>query len=678
MMKTKLSQKIFCVFIIAVLTMGFFIAFAPKVTAQTTYTTIADWEGANTATSEFTSFDTSGATLAINTVDTYVSHGSQSLEISGLDSAYNYGFLQKNITATNVVNQTFSVYFTSQLNINSLLTIYFAGETYDHFTINLIRVTDGNYVWQTLASETALNYNSTEFSLALNTAYFVNFYYVNDPVIGSLILQINNIPVINHVNINTGTGNDKIVYLRIEAACGTTNTNAATVYYDYFQYISGVISQSTNAQTSNIFGVDEGVWDYLTLADFQTMQYNHVNTFRINEYTSWWDANLSSAGRFGNDTIYTQAKYKQIKDWCSQTGINLEIMTGGTDFQPPEGWSQMKADVILNLNGAQTAYINSYGDLISKIHPWAIEIMNEPPKVSDTNFTGSYTDLTFSQAYQTFCYNAISAWRTIQPNITIIVQPTPFYDFQYFAQNPVITTNEIVAFHYYYSDSGNIPPNLDFLNGDSANYQFWIGNFSEANRLLAPVILQVIDLQPILNLGLPVMWEECGTNTADPNTNQFILAVKNFTSTYHMGVLAHSWYYANEGFLQSDWATFNIVGQEWFQTFIPPTPTPTPTYTSTPTSTPTITASPIGLNEIILFVSFFTFLSLAFYLDAPFFFVVSGFLAVLCGIDILLIGQANNVLWSLQFVGLIIMGLGVYLFGWGFSNQLKTRRDKKQ
>jgi hypothetical protein len=112
-------------------------------------------------------------------------------------------------------------------------------------------------------------------------------------------------------------------------------------------------------------------------------------------------------------------------------------------------------------------------------------------------------------------------------------------------------------------------------------------------------------------------------------------------------------------------------------THFSPTPSPSPTAAPTPSPEPLV-ASPITLNDAILFLALFAFLALAYYTSEPFWFVISGFLCILTGIDLLLLSANNSVLWSLEFIGLVVIGVGCYLFANSLSIMLKTRKEKNK
>lgn len=111
-------------------------------------------------------------------------------------------------------------------------------------------------------------------------------------------------------------------------------------------------------------------------------------------------------------------------------------------------------------------------------------------------------------------------------------------------------------------------------------------------------------------------------------------------------------------------------------------PTPSPSPTASPSPAPTVApqplvASPITLNDAILFLALFALLAVAFHTEEPFWFVASGFICIICGIDLELLFANNSALWGLEFIGLIVIGIGCYVFATSLQTQLKTRKTKR-
>lgn len=124
------------------------------------------------------------------------------------------------------------------------------------------------------------------------------------------------------------------------------------------------------------------------------------------------------------------------------------------------------------------------------------------------------------------------------------------------------------------------------------------------------------------------------------------------------------------------WAAFtNLIGQ--YSVITTTTPTPSPTSTPTPTPAPSTSIS-IGENEIILFAAFFGFLGAAFYMNEPFLFMISGGVSILCGIDLALLYAGTPEVWSLQFIGLIFIFLGIYICFYGYEAQMKVKKEKRR
>ena len=576
----------------------------PQAKAQTVtnWTTVTSFETSNVTTG-FASQGLSGATLSVNTNETYVSNGAQSLRV---DNLLNGNYFYQGYTLSSVSTLTIKTDFwinstiLPNTEVDSLLWV---GQTYTNFHVNMLRLNDGNYIWQISDSETATNYNSTTFTFIPNTVYNLQLFIRDNSVTGHFILIVNGNQVINQNNINVGS--DTINSFRIEFFhAGNSSSPVLTVYFDNVQYsLDDSFTHSTNAQTSNIFGVSEFVWNYLTFQNVVDMKTNGANTLRMAIYTSWWDANLSGPTLTGQ-IVYMQPQMKLIKQWCNIENISLEIMSMGTEWNPTPNWDTMKADIILNTGGAGDAFIASEITMIQALHPAYMELLNEVGALSDTPYNATYTDAQYFSAYEVFAERAMTAYNNIASNITYISGSAPFWDMHPLAQSPLISPNAnsvLYDFHYYYSNEGIIPQNLTYANGDSANFPLWNGNFSQATSLMNYVIMDYMGVQDCLDVGLKVFWEECGTNTQAPHTQEFVNEVKNFTETYNMGLLIHCYYYDPSGILNSDWSSYNVVGQEWFQT-IGTMPTPTPTPTNSPNPTGPI-QTPLNVIDNIFFAS---------------------------------------------------------------------------
>ena len=76
---------------------------------------------------------------------------------------------------------------------------------------------------------------------------------------------------------------------------------------------------------------------------------------------------------------------------------------------------------------------------MSHCKPDAIGIMNEPRG-----------DVTFDYYYDTFLMPSINAYRSVDPNIEVIVMSMPFYMVEHFATRPIDDDKVVYEYHIYY------------------------------------------------------------------------------------------------------------------------------------------------------------------------------------------------------------------------------------
>lgn len=99
--------------------------------------------------------------------------------------------------------------------------------------------------------------------------------------------------------------------------------------------------------------------------------------------------------------------------------------------------------------------------------------------------------------------------------------------------------------------------------------------------------------------------------------------------------------------------------------------------TSTPTATPiSSTASPFGVNELILLIVFVIFINLAFMTREPYLFAVAAFVSWIFAIDLLVIFIGNQAQWIFSVLGFALFMFGGYLLIAALTNSTKGG-DKK-
>lgn len=255
--------------------------------------------------------------------------------------------------------------------------------------------------------------------------------------------------------------------------------------------------------------------------------------------------------------------YVNLKSYCDQAGLKFIIQTlsasvGAMTFKEEQ-------NIIQNISGAQTTWINNWANTINILHPYAIMVMNEPS--NDGSYSkASSTDFNY---YRQFCNNCINAWRNVQPNLIIIVQNDPFNDFfdsaSYgFATTPLSFSGVIYSCHIYYAYDGTYPPSYlpeqqVYWNAKSAT------DLSQAKQKLMSFIASEM-CQGLINKGQRVMFDEWGANVNSPNAQNFtrdfiaICRQQSFGQIYY-DIVPTS--YETTGLLNEDYLTLNSMGNVW-------------------------------------------------------------------------------------------------------------------
>jgi hypothetical protein len=255
--------------------------------------------------------------------------------------------------------------------------------------------------------------------------------------------------------------------------------------------------------------------------------------------------------------------YINLKAYCDQAGLKFIIQTVSASVGAMT--YQEETNIIQNVNGAQVNWINAWGNIIRQLHPYAIMVMNEP-----TN-NGAFSKASSTQFnyYRQFCNNSINAWRSIQPDIIVIVQNDPFNDLfdstSYgFAANPLPFSDVIYSRHIYYSYDGTYPPSYlpeqqTYWNAKTAT------DFSQAKQRLTAFITAET-CQTLVNKGQKVMFDEWGSNVNSPNAQNFTRDFMNICEQKSIGQIYYDIVpssYESTGLLNEDYLTFNSMGQVW-------------------------------------------------------------------------------------------------------------------
>lgn len=339
--------------------------------------------------------------------------------------------------------------------------------------------------------------------------------------------------------------------------------------------VTSVFSQTTVSQPIQSFG---------------TMSYGSISVGRLMgvDKQSWfWDENIGNiamdhlvdmVARAGGN-IWRQhmisaqypnsiAKFVDLKNKLDQRGIKLLIATMGVNsWEFGFNW-QEQADIIMNADGKGDKWIRDWGNIIAVLQPYAIDVMNEPRGIKGTTYELNMTEEQFFEAYRQFCIKAIRAWREIKPDLVVVVANCPFYkpwtetDFD---TNPINEPNIIYSVHYYYAYDNKYPPS--YLPEQRA---YWNGNLIEAKKLLAERI--DLDTSAMRNKGLTIIYEEVGTNIANPNAAIFMQDFYDLCKERNIGVIHHclaAYPRSPAGLLNSDWTTLNAIGEVWARNMKP-------------------------------------------------------------------------------------------------------------
>jgi len=339
--------------------------------------------------------------------------------------------------------------------------------------------------------------------------------------------------------------------------------------------VTAVFSQSATSQyiqssgrvlyvsppISRLMGVDKQSWFWDDNIGFIPM--DRLVDMVANAGGNIWRQHMISA-QYPN----SMAKFIDLKNKLDQRGIKLLIATMGVNsWEFGYNW-QEQADIIMNADGKGDKWIRDWGNIIAVLQPYAIDVMNEPRGIKGTTYESKMTEAQFFEAYRQFCIKAIRAWREIKPDLVVVVANCPFYKpwtETGFDANPINEPNIIYSVHYYYAYDNNYPPS--YLPEQRA---YWDGNLAEAKKLLAKRI--DYDTLAMRNKGLVIIYEEVGTNVANPNAAVFMQDFYDLCKERNIGVIHHclaAYPRSPAGLLNSDWATLNAIGEVWARNMSP-------------------------------------------------------------------------------------------------------------
>jgi hypothetical protein len=246
-----------------------------------------------------------------------------------------------------------------------------------------------------------------------------------------------------------------------------------------------------------------------------------------------------------------------LKSYLDAAGMKLIIQTLSSSVGAMS--TQEELNIINNVGGAQTSWINSWGSKIAALWPYGIMVMNEPTN-GGTHSTASASAFA---SYRQFCINAINTWRQIKPDLVIVVNNDPFNDFfdstSYgFAANPLPFSNILYGRHIYYAYYGYPPSYLP----DQQSY--WNGNTALGKQQLTALIDG--ESKALLAKGQQVIWDEWGANIYAPNAQAYtrdfisICRSRGISTLYYSFVPAS---YEATGLLNEDYKSLNAIGWAW-------------------------------------------------------------------------------------------------------------------
>jgi len=268
---------------------------------------------------------------------------------------------------------------------------------------------------------------------------------------------------------------------------------------------------------------------------------------------------VSPQGRFG-DVLVRTCNHLHSKGMLLELGI-----MGRNAWEQMYDW-QWKRDLINNVGGLADEWIVDCGNIVREAQPDIITVFNEP--FGDLS-NGESASSTFLQKYRDFIVRAIRAWRQIKPDLIGVVQGVPFWELQTILNPPFAEPNLLYALHYYYSYEGTYPPSWE-----KANLAYWNGDLINAKVLLEQDWLNNMGLQAAINAGVPVFFEEVGSNTRVPNCTVFLRDAIDLIRKYNMVGFT---YLCNDtsrpypSLFNSD-GSLNSLGQVWVDAMKVPLP----------------------------------------------------------------------------------------------------------
>jgi hypothetical protein len=272
-----------------------------------------------------------------------------------------------------------------------------------------------------------------------------------------------------------------------------------------------------------------GRWGELNSTFFDMMKNSGANIYFYPLNLDNWRDNPTH-WRAG---VKFQTRTAEISQWCKQRGIKFIVSISGTQWNPPEGWDQMRGNIIFNVSGMQDYYLNMSEQMVRDLQPDVWHILDEPI------WEGTqWNETTFFNGYRQFSIKVIQRLRAIKPDLKFLVTSIPFWDMHPIAANPIPGADYYLYAFYNMIDDGKPPPSYE-----TGLQAYWnaktSADFDNAKQIQWNRWLNDAGLQAMIDAGLQVI-DFGGTARTDningnliPNYLQYMQDYYDFCKTYN-------------------------------------------------------------------------------------------------------------------------------------------------
>jgi len=283
--------------------------------------------------------------------------------------------------------------------------------------------------------------------------------------------------------------------------------------------------------SSKWLGVDhESYWGPpITEALFDLVQSAKANCFREHTQIQLW---LTNEDYFAHGK-YQDALKNTLMAWTKARNIHVILAPMGYFTW---GDRNEKASIIVNENGLGDLYIDALVDMVRKLSPSAIHILNEAPAVGYTQFSGVYTPAQWFSLYRDFVVKAVNRLVAVKPDILCHVGSAPYYEPLLLLDNPIPRNNIVYVIHTYYFDYYS----NGAVNADSGSWspRYYNGDLIQAKLDLEADLLSVVSRFKAANL--PLVIEEAGAKSTLPNYLVFMYDLYDICRRHTLGIIHHS------------------------------------------------------------------------------------------------------------------------------------------